>query len=239
MKPWTDEEVGRQFRGEVQQRFALENEAHLRCEREDVARAKAKLDAEGQPHPDWLVAHDSFHWMAYSDSEIRIDRNHVTVVTPQGFAIGGDFVDMFDETSVGWTAPSIGAVLVDGQARVAIDLLLIDEWDDERHAAWLKEHGADRRDGVARGSLDPTTAAIAAQVAERDRLRVKVGQLSAALATRAAHTTVAGAAIFVQGFDAGIKELHVHFATRGEVATVAAIEQTAHWVAAGKRGKLR
>ena len=147
---WTDEEVARQFRLEVQQRFAAENEAYLRQERQEIAAIKAKLDAEGSPHPEWFAERDSFLWEIYSDSEIQIEHNVVMVIVPRGFAIYTDFVEMFADTSVGWTVPSVGAEIIAGVAHAVIKLILIDYWDDTRHAAWLAEEEQIRDDAARR-----------------------------------------------------------------------------------------
>jgi hypothetical protein len=71
---------------------------------------------------------------------LTIDRNSVDILLPTGFAVYPDFIAMFGKTSVGWSVPSVDARLVNGEARLFIHLILIDYWDDERHAKWLAEH---------------------------------------------------------------------------------------------------
>lgn len=137
---WPMEKIAEQFRTDVRVRFERENAEWLREERAGIAKVKADCDAKGEPHPDWIAERNSFYWEIYSSSEIKIENNSVDVLLPNGFAVYPDFIAMFGKTSVGWSIPSVSAILVDGEARLAIDLILIDYWDDERHAKWLTEH---------------------------------------------------------------------------------------------------
>lgn len=137
---WPMEKVAQQFRDDVRKRFERENAEWLKEEREAVEQLKAECDAAGKPHPDWLVEQNSFYWEIYSESKIDITSNSVDVMLPNGFAVYPDFIAMFGKTSVGWSIPSVAARIVDGEARLCIHLILIDYWDDERHAKWLAEH---------------------------------------------------------------------------------------------------
>src|SRR5262249_32316312 len=65
--------------------------------------------------------------------------NDVRVVLRDGFAIFPDLIEMFGRASVVWTSPSVGAEVVAGEARLVIDLLLVDYWDDERAARGARE----------------------------------------------------------------------------------------------------
>lgn len=135
------EKVAEQFRVDVRARFERENAEWLAEERASTAKIKADCDAASEPYPDWLTPErNSFCWEIYEGSEITIDRNSVDVLLPNGFAVYPDFIAMFGSTSVGWSIPSVDARIVDGEARLFIHLILIDYWDDERHAAWLAEH---------------------------------------------------------------------------------------------------
>ena len=208
MTAWTDEEIVRQFRLEVQQRFAAENEAYLRREREGIFEIKASLDVKGMAYPEWLVERDSLLWEIYSGSEIRIgpeSSNAVTVVTPRGFALGSDFVEMFNGTSVGWSVPSLDTVIVDGESHVVVKITLIDTWDDDRHAAWTAQEERDLPSD-AEAIYDPTTAAIVDQIAERDRLRTEVQRLTETVD-----------AMFEKGYDQAVQEIHDHFASRRDI----------------------
>jgi hypothetical protein len=136
---WSMDRVAEQYRRDVRRAFESENATWLAEERAGIADVKATCDAIGCPYPDWLGERDSFYWEIFTRAEIRIAINSVQVILPDGFAIYPDFVSMFGGTSVGWTTPSVAAVMIDGEARVAIELILIDYWDDERHAEWLAE----------------------------------------------------------------------------------------------------
>lgn len=84
--------------------------------------------------------------------------------------------------------------------------------------------------------LDPTTAAIAAQNAERDQLRVDVARLERALV--AAYTEVEvvkadrdrrsqlGDTMFIEGFDQAVREVRTHFAKQKRPDVVAEIDKT-------------
>ena len=87
-----------------------------------------------------------------------------------------------------------------------------------------------------RRPLDPTTAAIAAQNAERDQLRVDVVRLKRALV--AAHTEIEvvkadrdrlaalGDTMFVEGYDQAVHEIRKHFAKQKRLDVVTEIDKT-------------
>ena len=138
---WPMEKVAQQFRDDVKKRFERENNEWLTEERAATVKIKADCDAKGEAYPDWLTPErNSFYWEIYEASVITIDRNSVDVLLPQNFAVYPDFISMFSHTTVGWSIPSVDARIVDGEARLFIHLILIDYWDDERHAKWLAEH---------------------------------------------------------------------------------------------------
>lgn len=136
---WTDAQIEEQFRCDIRERFEKECAAYLEAERIEIAEVKAQLDAVGKPHPDWLAERPSFLWEIYERSEIRISNRTVQVILPREFAIDRDLIDMFAGTSVAWSTPSVGATIVDGEPYVTVELILIDSWDDARHAAWHAE----------------------------------------------------------------------------------------------------
>lgn len=139
-EPWTTEQIADQFRLEVQQRFAAENEKYRQEDRAEIE----KIVKETGSLPDGLEERDSFFWEIYSNAEMRIEQNAVEVLLPNGFAIYPDFIAMFGNISVDWSFPSIGAVLVDGEPRLVIRQILIDYWDDDRQEMWCAEEGKAR-----------------------------------------------------------------------------------------------
>lgn len=72
----------------------------------------------------------------------------MTVVLPKMYAIGTDLVHLFDHTTMAWSRPSIGATIVDGEARVTIEITLVATWTDEMDAAWRRD-GNDKKQVVA------------------------------------------------------------------------------------------
>lgn len=137
MTGWSTDRIAEQYRAEVRGRFEAENAEWLAHERAAQAKIRAECDAEGRPHPDWMVERNSFYWDIITASVIEIDMNAVRVVLPSGYAIYPDFIEMFCGTTVGWSKPSIGAEIADGEPRVVVELILVDYWDDEREAKWL------------------------------------------------------------------------------------------------------
>lgn len=139
---WPDEVVAESFRAEIRARFEAHNAAHR-------AREATELEVVLRDHPErrgqpGFEVRDSGAWEVYQASEIRIDRNSVTIVLPRMWAIGIDLIHMFDNTTMAWGRPSVVAVVVDGEPRVAIDITLVATWDDSMDAARRKE-GRDRR----------------------------------------------------------------------------------------------
>lgn len=178
---WSDEVVAESFRSEIRARFEAHNAAFR-------ARESADLDAVLRDHPEkrgqpGYEVHDSGAWRVYQASEIRIDRNTVMIVLPRGCHVGIDLIHMFDHTTAAWTRPSVVALIVDGEARLAIDITLVATWDDSLDAAWRKE-GNDKRQVLVELFEEDvyTLDMLAARVvpyggndALRDRLKLALG----------------------------------------------------------------
>jgi hypothetical protein len=174
---WSDEVVAESFRSEIRARF----EAHNVASR---ARDAAELEVVLLQHPEkrgqpGYEVRDSGAWAVYQASEIRIDRNSVTIVLPRGIAIGVDLVYLFDHTAMAWSRALIGATIVDGEARPTIEITLVATWTDAMDAAWRKE-GNDRKQ-------------VLVELYEDD-VHALCGLVAAQLATVAAHTTAPDAA---------------------------------------------
>jgi hypothetical protein len=179
--PWTTEHIAQQYRAEIRARFEAENATHRAREAADVERERrdrpdqwAKLVAIA---PHYAEPSDSAHWRAYLSSDIQINMNSVRVMLPGDGEISVELIRMFDDTSVAWTEPTLGAEIVDGRARVTISLILVDHWDDERAAAWVRE-ASGRPGTVATGHGERGIAAPTAD--ERARMRGAALQLTRA-----------------------------------------------------------
>ena len=138
----SDEAVAAHFRAEIHARFEAHNAAYR-------ARETAELEQVLREHPEkqgqpGYEVRDSGAWEIYQASEIRIDRNSVTIVLPRHYAVGMDLVHLFDHTTVAWYRPTIGATIVEGEARPTIEITLVATWTDEMDAKWRGE-GNDRR----------------------------------------------------------------------------------------------
>ena len=139
---WSDEGVAEAFRAEIRARLEAHNaayRAHAAAELEQVLREHP--EKHGQPG---YAVRDSGAWEVYQASEIRIDRNSVTIVMPRQRAIGIDLVHLFDNTTMSWSRPTIGATIVDGEPRVTIEITLVATWTDEMDAKWRTD-GNDRK----------------------------------------------------------------------------------------------
>jgi hypothetical protein len=139
---WSDEAVAKSFRAEIQARMEAHNAAYR-------AREAIELEQVLREHPEHrgkpgFEVRDSGAWEVYQASEIRIDRNSVTIVLPSWYAVGIDLVYLFDHTTVAWSSPRIGATIVDGEARPTIEITLVATWTDAMDAKWRRE-GNDRR----------------------------------------------------------------------------------------------
>jgi hypothetical protein len=139
---WSDEAVAEAFRAEIRARMEAHNAAYR-------AREALELEAVLREHPEkrgqpGFEVRDSGAWEIYQASEIRIDRNSVTIVLPTFYAISTDLVYLFDHTTVAWSRPTIGATIVDGEPRVTIEITLVATWTNEMDAKWRAE-GNDRR----------------------------------------------------------------------------------------------
>ena len=139
---WPDEIVTASFRSEIRTRFEAHNAAFRKREALELE-TLLREHPENRGQPGYEVR-DSDAWRVYQASEIRIDRNSVTVVLPYGYAVNINLVYLFDHTTVAWTSPTISATVVDGEPRVTIEILLVATWTDEMDTAWRKD-GNDRR----------------------------------------------------------------------------------------------
>lgn len=139
---WSDEAVAAAFRAEIRARLEAHNAAYRAREAAELEAIFLK-DPKRRGQPGYEV-HDSGAWHVYQESEIRIDRNTVMIVLPRGCHVGIDLIHMFDHTTAAWSRPSVVALIVDGEARLAIDITLVATWDDSLDAAWRKE-GNDKR----------------------------------------------------------------------------------------------
>jgi hypothetical protein len=140
--PWTDEAIADRFRAEIRRRLEAHNAA-FRAQEALELEAVLREHPEVRGQPGYEVS-DSGAWSVYQASEVRITGNSVTIVLPAHWEVGVDFVHLFDHTAVGWSRASIGATVVDGQARPTIEIMLVDGWDDQRDAAHLAA-GEERR----------------------------------------------------------------------------------------------
>ena len=139
---WSDEAVAESFRAEIRARLEAHNVVYR-------AREAAELEQVLREHPEkrgqpGYAVRDSGAWQVYQASEIRIDRNSVTIVLPRLWAIGIDLVYLFDHTTMAWSRPTIGATVVDGEPRVTIEITLVATWTDEMNAKWRGD-GSDRK----------------------------------------------------------------------------------------------
>jgi hypothetical protein len=149
---WPTERVAEQFRLEVRQAFGRENAAYRAEETAEIEQIKADPENAARfENPSFaagMTVRDSFFWEIYSASDVQIKNNSVKVILPRGYAIFSDFVEMFSGTSVGWSHASVGAEIVDGEAHVTVELILIDYWDDDRAAKWHAEREAERHENA-------------------------------------------------------------------------------------------
>ena len=139
---WSDEAVAESFRAEIRARLESHNADYR-------AREAIELEQVLREHPEQcgqpgFNIRDSCAWEVYQASEIRIDRNSVMIVLPSWYAVGIDFVHLFDHTTVAWGRPTIGAILIDGTVHPTIEITLVATWTDEMNAKWRGE-GHDRK----------------------------------------------------------------------------------------------
>lgn len=90
---------------------------------------------------------------------------------------------------------------------------------------------------------DPTTAAITAQIDDRDQLRAENARLAKALVAAYTQIEVTKAdqgfarmrsdMLFGEGYDQAVREIHEHFKRSGQAATAHEIEKI--WLAKEKR----
>jgi len=181
---WSDEVVAESFRSEIRARFEAHNAAYRAREEAELAQVlREHPEQRGQPG---FEVRDSGAWEVYQASEIRIDRNSVTIVLPTFYAIGIDLVYLFDHTTVAWSRPTIGATIVDGEARVTIEIMLVATWTDEMDAKWRTD-GNDRRQVLVElyesgvrslcGMIDAWADADDEELKIRDRLQLALEAL--------------------------------------------------------------
>lgn len=140
---WSDDAVAEAFRSEIRARFEAHNVAYRAGEARDLEKAlREHPQYRGQPG---FEVRDSAAWEVYQASEIRIDRNVVTIVLPSWYSVGIDLVFLFDNTTVAWSRPTIGATIVDGEPRVTVEITLVATWTDEMAIKWREDGRAGKR----------------------------------------------------------------------------------------------
>jgi hypothetical protein len=50
-----------------------------------------------------------------------------------------NLVHLFDNTTAAWSKPWVKVVIIDGQPRIMIEIVLVATWDDSLDAAWKKD----------------------------------------------------------------------------------------------------
>lgn len=142
-KGWTDEQIQKAFLDEVRQRFEAENADYREFCRQDLESVKGRPDWERTvaENPHLADIEDSPLWEVYKETTFEFEFvNAVRIILPPNDTFWPDLLDMFDHTAVAWSWLSIKPYMKDGKARLALDLILIDYWDDEREAKWRTEH---------------------------------------------------------------------------------------------------
>ena len=140
---WSTEAVAESFRAEIRARFEAHNAAYR-------AQDAVELEQALREHPEYrgepgFTVRDSFAWEVYQACEIRIESNLAIVVMPIGYGFRTDLLPLFDHTTVAWAGPIIGAIVVDGEPRPTIEILLVATWTDEMDAKWRADGNARRR----------------------------------------------------------------------------------------------
>lgn len=139
---WTDEQVFAQWMLEVRLRFLRENaQWHADGDR-DLARMAAD-DVAALVSSGYDVNRNSFFFEIYEGIAFSHEANLARALLPRGFAIYSDLVAMFASSSVAWGFPCVLAVLVDGEPRLQIEVVLVEYWTDVRAKSWLHEREFD------------------------------------------------------------------------------------------------
>lgn len=138
---WPSDVVADNFRSEIRARFEAHNVAYRAKEQADLEQVLLKHpERRGQPG---FEVRDSGLWTFYQACEIKIERNTVTIVAPPG-SLDMRLVHMFDNTTMAWSKPWVKAVIVDGEPRLTIEIVLVATWDDSLDMKW-REDGENRR----------------------------------------------------------------------------------------------
>lgn len=140
---WSTDAVADAFRAELRDRFEAHNAAYRANEVAELERVLAERpEMRGVPG---FEVRDSFAWEVYQVCEIKVVGNIATIVMPIGFGFRTDLLPLFDHTKMAWGRPIIGAVVIDGEARPTIEILLVATWTDEMDSKWRAEGSARKR----------------------------------------------------------------------------------------------
>ncbi len=140
---WSMDKVAEQFRLEIRERFEAINFKYRGDRNQEIAEftlEHPKEAAEWHADPDMthmMQIDNSPEWQMYQNTNIEIVNNSVTIILPDQFGISSDNIGIFEGTSVAWSLVRAFPVLVNGEPRISLDLILVDYWDDDKAAEWL------------------------------------------------------------------------------------------------------
>ena len=168
---WSDDAVEKSFRAEIRARLEAHNAAYREKEKAELEQVlREHPEKRGQPG---YEVRDSFAWEAFQATQLRIDGNKVTIIMPIGFGFRPDLLHLFDHTKMAWSRPIIGAVIIDGEARPTIEIMLVATWTDEMDAKWRAE-GNDRKQVVVELFEDDVRWLLEFVAARRPGLRERL-----------------------------------------------------------------
>jgi hypothetical protein len=142
---WTTEQIADQYRLELRRKFEMGNAAYHAEQAADAERFKQERGVPAwedfiREHPHYAEQRDSGNWDLYTGIDLQIENNSVRAVLPANCNMFADLLEMFGNISVDWVKPCVVAEMVNGEARLIIELFLVDTWDDDRAVQWQADH---------------------------------------------------------------------------------------------------
>jgi len=144
-RQWTDSQINEHFWEEIQQRFDEENVRWKAQSKEDIEafrkrNPKAAAELEADPNTKHMMTVQSSDlYQTYRQGRKHNESNLAQFWLPHSRDWGdAQLLDMFRKTEMGWAAPRYVAKMEYGEARLVVEVTLVDSWDDKRHREYLK-----------------------------------------------------------------------------------------------------
>lgn len=143
---WSYDRKFQQFEAEIRDRFIKERDFWHKVHDYDLELARAKNPDFDQSCKGYGIEltfdpeMDCPEWNLYINTKIIHDHGMIRIILDSRYRLRPEWCELFNHTSVAWSLPGLMAEVIDSEPRVVLEIMMIDDWSDEREAEWHKTH---------------------------------------------------------------------------------------------------